>query len=430
MLLLFAIFPPLSLGACIESSKWHSFAVSFSQYQRIDPTLSSEDTHELCRQVYPLIFASFELDISRDRFDLKSDCPGAFVSACIICAQSAALGVTRDRRQAFDWLDTKSVLPLTDARTQALNSVYFFYDLATRALHHSCMDCFNPGGFWGISFDLILQNFALAVEAGEGVAHLWLEEDSGKKIPRDSKEYVLQWFRGRDSEASFWKGKLRPNPSDSDDIDRFNSWMAGNVKWFHDSPCMFLDESMFTSGFVRVLNSGSGPFAPVGLTCQFGNSSIYNASVVSADGLARYYFQLYAETLDHPPPAYPLPCPVEKLTDCFPTEYFHVSHMLNALDHVFDPLLGIKQLLRVTKFGGVVMLRHAENEGANGGFRFGLHQWAFTVKDGRFIIWNNKQTIDVQESIRGLGRVSAQRRVHPSGNPNDGWYIFVDIVRT
>ena len=51
---------------------------------------------------------------------------------------------------------------------------------------------------------------------------------------------------------------------------------------------------------------------------------------------------------------------------CFPRNYFHVSHMRNALDHAFDPVEGILQLLHVTKPGGFVLLRHAQNEGVRG----------------------------------------------------------------
>lgn len=46
---------------------------------------------------------------------------------------------------------------------------------------------------------------------------------------------------------------------------------------------------------------------------------------------------------------------------------------------MFDPLIGIQELLHVTRPKGLVLLRHAQNEGVPGEFRVGLHQWAFDV---------------------------------------------------
>ena len=43
----------------------------------------------------------------------------------------------------------------------------------------------------------------------------------------------------------------------------------------------------------------------------------------------------------------------------------------NALDHSFDPVLGIERMLQVTRPGGWVLLRHARNEGVPGKFRNG-----------------------------------------------------------
>lgn len=44
---------------------------------------------------------------------------------------------------------------------------------------------------------------------------------------------------------------------------------------------------------------------------------------------------------------------------------FDVVHMSNALDHCFDPIFGLMQLISVCKIGGKVILRHNENEALN-----------------------------------------------------------------
>ena len=49
----------------------------------------------------------------------------------------------------------------------------------------------------------------------------------------------------------------------------------------------------------------------------------------------------------------------------------HLAPPGNALDHSFDPVLGIERMLQVTRPGGWVLLRHARNEGVPGKFRNG-----------------------------------------------------------
>ena len=46
-------------------------------------------------------------------------------------------------------------------------------------------------------------------------------------------------------------------------------------------------------------------------------------------------------------------------------------HIRNALDHSFDPVLGIERMLHAVRPGGWVLLRHARNEGVAGKFRNG-----------------------------------------------------------
>ncbi|CAE7461548.1 SFC1 [Symbiodinium sp. CCMP2592] len=92
--------------------------------------------------------------------------------------------------------------------------------------------------------------------------------------------------------------------------------------------------------------------------------------VVAADGLARFYNRVLDER-ELKPPYLPLQCPVEELHECFPSPHFDVVHIRNALDHSFDPVLGIQRMLQVTRPGGWVLLRHARNEGVPGQFRNG-----------------------------------------------------------
>merc|ERR1740129_1000132 len=129
---------------------------------------------------------------------------------------------------------------------------------------------------------------------------------------------------------------------------------------------------------VRILNAGSGPLAPAQpLACGPAVDADDPIPVVSADGLARSYLRIFDE-LGLRPPHTAAQCPVESLRRCFPRSHFDVVHIRNALDHTANPLLGLQQMLEVTRPGGWVLLRHARNEGAPG-----------------FVIWSPSLRADV-----------------------------------
>eukprot|EP00392_Amoebophrya_sp_AT5.2_P009158 g9186.t1 len=167
--------------------------------------------------------------------------------------------------------------------------------------------------------------------------------------------------------------------------------------------------------------------------------------ITSADGLGKYYLQLYdgfdmydrTSCWSHhnmsPPTNLPVQCHVEELSRCFPVNHFD-------------------ELLHVTRPKGLVLLRHAQNEGVPGEFRVGLHQWAFdvAVKEyvtrpvvgftspqrvgrGHFIIWNPELRLDVTEYLLKQNLVSeivADLVPHPSGNAApDEKFVWVDIVK-
>jgi len=238
-------------------------------------------------------------------------------------------------------------------------------------------------------------------------------------MERALTKYGHRWTRGLESEIKFWRVRLKFDPEGhSDDglsYERLRHWAkTGQVKtWAYDDMCAILNTIESPK---RILNVGSGPFTPRTQECDAGTYPIINA-----DGLAKYYLGLYDELgLDPPHVRYPVQCAVEDLTTCFPTDYFHLTHMRNALDHTFDPWIGLEEMIAVTKPGGLILLRHAENEGVAGKFRVGLHQWAFTVRnastDPHFVMWNPELEIDVTNKLRArhdVESVVTELRPHP-----------------
>jgi hypothetical protein len=96
----------------------------------------------------------------------------------------------------------------------------------------------------------------------------------------------------------------------------------------------------------------------------------------------------------------------EDLSAFFAPDSFDLVHCINALDHSFDPLRAIHEMLRVARVGGTVVLMHQPNEAEAENY-VGLHQWNFDVQDGRFVVWNRERRIDVADAVRAVARVEA-----------------------
>lgn len=99
----------------------------------------------------------------------------------------------------------------------------------------------------------------------------------------------------------------------------------------------------------------------------------------------------------------------EDLTAIFRTNSFNVVCCTNALDHSFDPLRGLEEMLLVCCVGGVVILEHRANEAEIEGYS-GFHQWNFDANEkGHFIIWKPEQRYDATKHFEHIASINAQR---------------------
>jgi hypothetical protein len=73
--------------------------------------------------------------------------------------------------------------------------------------------------------------------------------------------------------------------------------------------------------------------------------------------------------------------------------------MRNSLDHAFNPLIGIVQMLSICKIGGRVILQHAKNEAENENYE-GFHQWNLCVNNSQFMLWRPQIEINVTETLK------------------------------
>ncbi|HVT55348.1 MAG TPA: class I SAM-dependent methyltransferase [Xanthobacteraceae bacterium] len=151
-------------------------------------------------------------------------------------------------------------------------------------------------------------------------------------------------------------------------------------------PAMF--EGMNIVGVPKVLDVGAGPATFFGYKL---NGQPIELS--ACDPLAPQYAKM-AEDNGIAWPVATVSGFAEDLSAFYPRGTFDMVVCRNALDHSFDPVRGIEEMLLVLKVGGRVNLIHYANEAEEGSYA-GFHQWNFDVVGGRPIIWNKNSHVDL-----------------------------------
>jgi SAM-dependent methyltransferase len=223
---------------------------------------------------------------------------------------------------------------------------------------------------------------------------------------------MVSWVNGIDSEIRYWNRYL-------------NTWLNAPEKPpnFRDSfqrladslPVGFPQILPYLKSGGRVLDCGSSLASAVGNVLPNGET----IELVPVDPLAPLYDVLLDKYKAHPYVRTKFAM-VEFLDDIFAPASFDVACMTNALDHSYDPVLGIKQLLNmVAGGGGYVFLCHALNEAEHENYR-GFHQWNMSFEGTDFIIWNKSEKRNITKMLNGLAEVSVDYGPYQGipGNPN------------
>ena len=197
--------------------------------------------------------------------------------------------------------------------------------------------------------------------------------------------YLNTWISNISSEIDFWDNLLKSRGGSIGAEEIFALRISDS------SPFMLNDEIEDTK--VKFLDVGSGPFSNCGTI-----STKAEIEFSAVDPLAIIY-QYLKQKYNIKSPIEPKSGIVENLSDYFEYNSYDIVHMSNALDHCFDPLEGIKQMLAICKVGGKVILRHNENEGEKAHYN-GLHQWNIELRDGKFLIWNMDRQFNIGEEIK------------------------------
>ena len=199
------------------------------------------------------------------------------------------------------------------------------------------------------------------------------------------------WFNGIQHEIGFWNYWLdsKGGPWTENYIERLNPdrefapWLLQKIP---------------EPGTAKILDVGSGPINAFGYKYKG-----KNIDITISDPLALFYKEmLNSRNLN--PPIVPVVAFAEELSVFFTPETFDLVTCNNALDHSFEPLRGIEEMLIVTKRDGLVHLGHVRNEAVRMNYE-GLHQWNFDEYDGKFIIWNKEERINVDENLGGIAEI-------------------------
>jgi SAM-dependent methyltransferase len=208
----------------------------------------------------------------------------------------------------------------------------------------------------------------------------------------------LWWHRRKKSEVDFWAGWLAGAP--------------GTEEWASDREARLAPETEITDPLVReelerhpgeaisILDVGAGPVTKLGFT--FPGKTL---TIVAVDPLADEYERLLRDA-DLRPAVRTIRVAGEALLDHFGPGTFDIAYASNALDHSADPFRIISNMAAVVRPGGIVLLRHKQNEGESARYG-GLHQWNFDVVGERLILWNNAVELDVGSKLSGRARTTA-----------------------
>ncbi len=214
-----------------------------------------------------------------------------------------------------------------------------------------------------------------------------------------------RWSVGLDEETEFWFRWLRdqggPWPEDYKLRTNPDAQLQSHI-------ARFLDPA--GSDPLRILDVGSGPLTVLGK--RWGDRRL---EITAVDPLADRYAELF-ERVDLEPLVRTVSGEGEHVAELFPPDSFDLVYAQNCIDHGYDPLRSIEQMLTLVRPGRFLMLEHALDEGEFMQYA-GPHQWNFREEGGRFIIWRPGLRVDVNEKLEGRARI----QVEP--NPEVRWLV-------
>ncbi len=206
---------------------------------------------------------------------------------------------------------------------------------------------------------------------------------------------IARWSEGVAHEVAFWRTWLR---------ERGGDWRWDfNTRLDPDFPVQGMVDKLLrdVKGPVKILDVGAGPLSVVGKV--HGERRI---ELRACDPLADLYNILLVES-DVKPTVTTEFATAEDLSVFFEESYFDVVYCQNALDHSFEPVRAIIEMLRVLKVGGRIALHHYENEAEKENYS-GFHQFNFKKQGEDFVIWNKSGEINLRHCLPVSAAISVE----------------------
>jgi len=246
------------------------------------------------------------------------------------------------------------------------------------------------------------------VQAGRACYRNWVSWRRARSDPAE------QWRRGIADEIQFWEHWLETKGGGfpiayTERLNRHGTLLDDFIAR-HLPP---------DQPHIRILDVGSGPVSSLGFPRSPDGRPI---ELTAADALGRSYGELL-HRYGVEPSAWPIPVAVEELSTQFDDGVFDLVFCSNALDHSVNPLLGIRQMLRVVRPGCYVILTHEQNVAEAEGYA-GLHGWNFDERNERLKICRGSSEIDVGQVLNNA-EVSAFRKPSRLGQ----LWIYASIRR-
>ena len=188
---------------------------------------------------------------------------------------------------------------------------------------------------------------------------------------KDYEKYMTTWLNGIIDEIDFWDDYF---------LTQGGVWKKGFKNATAYERAFSLESYLDEMENVIFLDVGSGPLASCGSKTEKTNLEFH-----AVDPLAFAYkkckrkYNIWTKIQ----PEFAM---VEKLNEKYTENTFDIVHMRNALDHSFNPFMGLLQMLYVCKINGKVILIHRDDEAEFENYG-GFHQWNLKVEEDSFFIW-------------------------------------------
>jgi SAM-dependent methyltransferase len=204
------------------------------------------------------------------------------------------------------------------------------------------------------------------------------------------------WVGALDDEMTFWREWMRTQGS---------RWHEDY--WFRLDPESSIQKEItqHLSGIgsrVRLLDVGAGPLTVVGKRWPG-----HQLELTAVDALADKY-DVLLEECKITPPVRTRRCDTERLSDVFASNSFDVAYARNTVDHSYQPLEAIRQMVAVVKPSGIALLQHYPNEAENEDYS-GLHQWNFDWVNNDCLLWRPGTKWSLRREFAGQATVKGAK---------------------